>query len=132
MEILEAFAKKRSYSVINYYQKGNFPSLGGQNVKIFETKDDFLKAFPSKKFICPCCDGISTDPNTCNSGDLMTQEKRSKKGKITQKSEICNWKSYGLFGTLGEGYGFIIKDKFIEDPIIYDIFQPIELKKNKH
>lgn len=129
LKILEAVENRRDYCAVNFYQDCNFPSLK-DGVQIFETKKDFFNKFPSKKFTCPCCNAISTDPNTCNSGDLMTQEKRSKKGKITQKAEICNWKSYGLFGTMGKGYSFMIKEGFLEDPIIYDIFQPIELKND--
>jgi len=128
LEILKVVEKSRDYCATNFYQDCNFPSLEKGKVEIFKTGKDFFNKFPSQKFTCPMCSGISTDPNTCNSGDLMVKEKKSKKGKITQKAEICNWKSYGLFGTLGKGYKFVVKDCFLKKPIIYEYFPPIELK----
>ena len=61
----------------------------------------------------------------------MTQEKENKKGKVTQKAEVCNWKSYGLFGTLEGGFRFVVKEDFLDHPIIYDIFMPLEINQPK-
>lgn len=115
LEIMKAIEAKRDYNVRNYYQEANFPELVG-NIDIYETIDNFLKRFPSKKFICPACSGISTDPNECNSG------------KEISKGKICDWKSYGLFGCAGKGYKFIIKKGFLENAHVWEIFKPVELK----
>ncbi len=110
--ILKAIESRRTYSAINYYQEANFPDLKG--VRLFDTLEDFTKAFPSRKFRCPSCKGISTNPYTCNSGKEMT------------KGKICDWKSWGLFGTMGKGLWFTIKKSFLEKPFIGEIFMPIE------
>lgn len=113
-EILEATEKRRDYSANNYYQEANFPSLDG--VEVFASGDDFKKKYPSGKFRCPMCKGISTNPTTCNSGDLMSE------------TEVCDWKAWGLFGTLGKGMRTAAKEGFLERPVVYDIFPPIELE----
>ena len=115
LEIIESLEKKRTYWCLNYYQEANMPKLE-KDIVIFNTLDEFRKKFPSHKFRCPICGGVSTDPQTCDSGKEM------------EKGKICDWKSYGLFGTMGKGYGFIIKDDFLEYAVIYDIFRPIELE----
>jgi len=118
--ILDSIEKHRSYSAINYYQQHNFPKLEG-DIEIFNSDEDYINKFPSKKFRCPACDGISTNPQTCNSGEIIKKTK-----------QVCNWAAYGLLGTLGKGYRFIIKNTFLEDAIVYDIFKPIELENIKH
>ena len=114
-DILNSLETRRDYTAVNYYQKANFPLLD-DSIDVFEDKEAFLKRFPSKKFTCPMCNGISTNPQTCNSGKLM------------DKKKVCDWKSYGLFRTMGKGYRFIIKKDFLLAPVVYDIFRPIELK----
>ena len=79
-----------------------------ENVHVFDTLEDYKKAFPSGKYICPKCEKESTDPYECS------QEK-------------CDWKVYGLFGDLGKGIKVIVKDKFLEHPVPMNIFKPIEL-----
>lgn len=115
-EILEAIEKKRDYSAINYYQEANFPSLDGVNV--FNDQAELKAAIPGMQFRCPCCKAISTDPYTCNSGAPM--------GK---SNKICDWKSWGLMRTMGEGYRFTIIDSFLENPRIDEIFMPLEFEK---
>lgn len=114
LDIFNAIEGRRTYSTPNYYQEANFPTLG-DGIEIFETKEDFKNKFPSKQFICPSCKSVSTNPQICNSGKKMN------------KKEICNWKSFGLFGTLDGGYRFVIKKEFLEHPVVYDIFKPKEL-----
>ncbi|MCX4027897.1 hypothetical protein H0A36_25840 [Endozoicomonas sp. SM1973] len=114
-EIISATEKTRNYSAINYYQEANFPSLEG--VDVYETLEDLKAAIKTVAFKCPACNGISTNPYECNSGV------KSKEG------EVCDWKSYGLFRTLGEGYRFTIKESFLEKPRIDEIFMPIDLIK---
>ena len=117
-DILEAIEKNRSYSVMNFYQESNFPKLDG-DVVIYNTLDDLKNAVSEHKFRCPCCSGISTDPYTCNSGKIIDASKNKK----------CDWKSFGLFKTLGKGYRFTIKEGFLEKPCVDEIFMPIQLEK---
>lgn len=116
-DVLVAVEKARDYSAPNYYQEVNFPKLDGVNV--YATRDDFLAAIPSRKFRCPCCKGVSTDPNRCNSG------------AITSSGKACNWASFGLFRTMGEGLRVILKDSFQNEPVIYEIFMPLDLEQTK-
>ncbi len=113
-DILTKIEERRDYSAINYYQECNFPRL--ENVEIFETMQQLRDKFPSRKFTCPRCKSVSTDPNTCNSGKDIGNGKR------------CDWKSWGLFRTLGQGYRFVVKEDFLNNPVIYEIFRPIELE----
>ena len=83
-ELLDKWEEERDYWYMNYYQDYNMPKIEGDNVFVFETVDDFLKSIPSKKFICPCCKGITTNPYECNSG-------------IKKDNKTCDWKVYGLF-----------------------------------
>ena len=113
-KILNALEEQRNYSAINYYQRANFPSI--KNVTVFNTAKDVKKNIPTKKFRCPACKEVSTDASICNSG------------KKIGKNKICDWKSYGLFGTLGKGFQFIVKEDFLEKAIVHEIFMPIDLE----
>lgn len=115
-DIIEKLEEKRTYWSANYYQEYNQPRLD-KNVVIFDTFDDFMKVFPSHKFRCSICGGITTNPYECNSGV------KRKDGKI------CDWKVWGLLKG-HDGFRFTIKDKFLENPRIDDIFKPIELETN--
>ena len=116
VEILMAIEGRRDYSAINYYQRANFPLL--ENVTVFANKEEYQAKCPSGQFTCPHCGGISTDPQECNSG---------RKIKEARKLKVCNWKSYGLFRTMGKGYQLVIKDTFLKDGTVYHIFKPIEI-----
>jgi hypothetical protein len=117
VQVLGAIERKRNYSIVNYYQDANFPSL--EDVRVFDSEEAFFAAFPSKQFRCPACKGISTNPYECNSGKPMDPSKDAK---------ICDWKSYGLFHTLGKGLRFTFKDRFLDCGTIGEIFLPIELE----
>jgi len=117
-EIFQKLESRRDYSAINYYQECNFPLL--EEVEIFDTIKQLNEKFPSHQFICPCCGGISTNPTTCNSG------KEVKKGKV------CDWCSYGLFKTMGKGYLFAVKQDFLTNPKVHEIFMPAELKYREY
>lgn len=117
-EILEKLEGKRNYSACNYYQEANFPDLS--EITIFNAKEDFKKAFPSSKYRCPACKGISTHLTVCNSG-LPIENNQEK---------ICDWKAYGLFGTMGKGFRFVVKESFLEHPVVFEIFNPIERESN--
>ena len=111
LEVLAAVEKARDYTAPNYYQQSNFPSLKG--VTVFASLGALQAAIPSKQFRCPCCSGVTSDPYTCNSG-----EKR-------KDGAVCNWTSYGLFGTLGKGLRVLVKDAFMSQPRVHEIFMPL-------
>ncbi len=68
-------------------------------------------ACPSRKFRCPSCGGLSSNPYECNA------------------SKECDWKSYGFFRTMGKGVRIAIKEGFIENPQIHEIFMPLEFEQ---
>lgn len=110
--LLEAIEKHRTYSAVNYYQEANFPSL--QGVTLIDDVADFKRRFPSGKYTCPMCAGESTDPYNCNSGKIVD-------------SKPCNWKAYGLFGTMGKGLRIALRNRFLEHPKVDEIFAPVEI-----
>ncbi|AIQ61837.1 hypothetical protein PSTEL_00505 [Paenibacillus stellifer] len=107
-EILRAWEKKRDYSAINYYQECNQPSIQPGKVRVFESVGDMLQAIGEKKFRCPACGGISTDPYQCDSGKKV-------------KKKTCDWKVYGFLGDLGKGIHVFCKDKMRGETI----FMPV-------
>ena len=109
-ELLDKWEEKRSYWYMNYYQDCNMPKIEEGKVFVFDTVDNFLKSIPSKKFICPCCKGITKNPYECNSG-------------IKKDNKPCDWKVYGLFD-LGHVTVFV-KDKLQFDKI----FTPVDWEK---
>lgn len=112
-EIINSWEEDRNYWYMNYYQDCNQPLLD-DNVKIFETVDDFRKSVGDKGFRCPCCNGVSSNPYECDSGLEMA------------KGKICDWKSYGLFGTLGKGIHVFVKEKLKGETI----FMPISWEES--
>src|SRR5690625_992674 len=84
-EILTAWEEQRNYSAINYYQEANQPTIDGEKAKVFDTVDEMMESIKEKEFRCPLCNGISTNPYECKSGEKMEEE-------------TCNWKVYGFFG----------------------------------
>lgn len=112
-EILENLEERRDYSAVNYYQPANFPPL--KDVHVFDNVGQLRDKFPSGKFVCPNCGGISTDPATCNSGVFMANDLP------------CDWKAWGLLRTFGKGYWFVVKDDFLAHPVVHEIFMPLEL-----
>lgn len=121
-DVLVATEKARDYSAANYYQELRFPKLG--EVSVYATRDEFLAAIPSRQFRCPSCKGVSTDPERCNSGAIAG-------GVIGSPGKVCNWASFGLFRTMGEGLRVVIKDTFLSAPVVHEIFMPLELEKPK-
>ncbi len=117
LEILKGWEEQRTYSAINFYQESNQPEIKADKVIIAESSEDFFKKFPSRKWICPNCKGISKDPFLCDSGIKLKLINGS------NKKEICNWSAGGLFGTFGEGVHVFLKDKMK----LVGIFKPIEL-----
>ena len=115
IEILTAFQKAKDVNAPNYYQQAVIPDIA--DVIIFENAKEFRECFPSRRYVCPGCDGISTNMTVCDSGKPMNN------------SEPCDWKAFGLFGTLGKGFRFLVKEGFLEKSVVYEIFKPIELER---
>ncbi len=117
-EILKAIEGKRTYSAANYYQAANFPLLD-KNVKIFSNTKELLESTKNAKFICPFCKQEQSDPYKCNSGYIVNGKK-------------CNWKSFGLLGTLDRGFRFTIKDSFLDTPMIENCFLPVSFVNTEY
>lgn len=103
--MFDAMEKRRNYWAANFYQEANFPSLDG--VTVLETTEDAKKLCASGRYKCPSCDGESTDPYQCT-------------------CEGCDWKSYGLFRTLGKGMRIVVKETFLDNGNVHEIFTPIQ------
>jgi hypothetical protein len=108
-DILNSWEEDRDYWYMNYYQECNQPEIKGDKVRVFDTVEDMLKAIGEKKFRCPACGGISTNPYECNSGLEMSKGKK------------CDWKVYGLFRDMGKGIFVYCKDKLRGETI----FMPV-------
>jgi hypothetical protein len=112
-DILDAWEKDRDYWHLGYYQEANQPEIKGDNVRVFDTPDEFKATLQGKGFRCPNCGGISGNPMTCDTGI------KDKNGKV------CDWKAYGLFGTLDKGVYIYIKSELKG----FDIFMPVAWEK---
>lgn len=120
-DILASWEESCSYWYMNYYQDCNQPLIEGERVKVFESVEDMLASVGDKKFRCPACKGITTNPYACDSG--LEMEKATKK----TPAKVCNWKVYGLFGDLGKGTYIFCKDKMKGETI----FTPISWESTK-
>ncbi|MEN1969002.1 hypothetical protein WMZ97_13125 [Lentibacillus sp. N15] len=112
-EILKSWEEDRTYSAINYYQEANQPSIESEKVMVFNNVEEMLQAIGDKRFRCPSCGGVSTNPYSCNSGEEMS------------KGKVCDWKVGGLFGDLGKGVYVYVKDQLKGETI----FMPISWEK---
>jgi hypothetical protein len=112
-DVLTSWEADRNYWYMNYYQDSNQPEIKGDKVRVFETVEEMLANLGERKFRCPACGGISTDPYKCNSGLEMSKGKK------------CDWKVYGLFGDLGKGVFVYCKDKLRGETI----FMPVAWEK---
>ncbi|MDD0853030.1 hypothetical protein HBN50_07975 [Halobacteriovorax sp. GB3] len=120
MLVFEALESKRTFWYPNYYHKANFPDLEG----VFKARDinDLLKKIDiSQGFRCPFCKAVSKSPYKCDSGIEVERG-----GGIIK----CNWKSYGLFNTLGRGLRIMLTDNFLNNPFVDEIFYPVSLETN--
>ena len=100
-DIIDTWEQNRGYWYQNYYQDSNQPRLTKGEVHIFDTTEQFKAAIRlSPGFRCPACSKVTKDPCRC---------------------EFCDWKSYGLFGTLGKGIHVFIKSKMRGDTIFYPV-----------
>lgn len=113
-EILDAWEEQRGYWYMNWYQECNQPEIGDGTVRVFDTNKDVRESIGKPAFRCPWCGGVSTDPQQCDTGSLVKNIKDGEDGP-------CNWKAYGLFGTMGKGAYLFVK----EEMRIYHIFMPV-------
>ena len=107
-DILNAWEKSRSYWYMNYYQDCNQPKIEDGKVKVFKTIDEARESIGKEGFRCPYCNGVSKDAVVCDSGLQMDKKP-------------CDWKAYGLFGTLGKGANVYV----CEELRLYKMFMPI-------
>ncbi len=108
-EVLNSWEATRTYWYMNYYQEYNQPQIAGNKMRVFETVEEMLTSIGKDGFRCAKCDGVTTNPYSCNSGLEMS------------KGTICDWKVFGLFGDLGKGIYVYCKDKLRGERI----FMPI-------
>jgi len=119
-DILDAWESRRGYWYMNYYQDSRQPEIKGDHVRVFEKAEDVTQAVGLLGFRCPRCGGVSTDPRTCNSG--LEIELYDGRGP-------CDWKAYGLLGTLGKGLYVFVKELVGGQ----EIFMPIAFEQeNAH
>ena len=111
-EIIDTWVSKKDYWYINYFQEENQPLITGEDVYLFENREAAKESFKELGFRCPRCGGISKSPTECDTN-------------IVVDKKTCDWKSYGLFGTLGKGVTIILKDTIS----IENIFKPIAYEK---
>lgn len=115
VDVFRAMEKQRTYWFPNYYQESTFPQI--KDVRFFESIEELRSAIDmSKGFRCPNCMGVSSDPYVCDTK------------KILDEGKVCDWKSFGLFGTFGKGLRVSIKDKFMDDARVEEIFYPVCLE----
>lgn len=107
-DILTAWEGSRDYWYMNYYQDANQPKIEGANVRVFDTMDDLRTAIGDKGFRCPACEGASSSAYTCDTG-------------IIRDKKPCDWKSWGLFGTLGKGINVFVKSEMKGE----NVFMPL-------
>ena len=105
LEVIEKWEEQRDYWYMNYYQDCNQPLLTDKNVYLFDTVEAFKKSVGTEGFYCPKCNGISSNPYECS-------------------LENCDWKSYGLFGTLGKGAFVFVKNEMVGQTI----FMPVSFE----
>lgn len=113
--VFRAIEDRRTYSAVNYYQQSSFPDITG--LVTYRTTEAMMTALqPERGFRCPSCNAISKDHQSCDSGSEMAPGK------------VCDWKSFGLFGTLGKGLRVVVVEQFLQNGVIHDIFMPIALE----
>jgi hypothetical protein len=118
-DILDSWEKRRDYWYMGYYQDANQPEIKGDKVRVFENREALAASIGNAGFRCPACNGISQNPTKCDTGLEMS------------KGKICDWKAYGLFGTLGKGVTVFLKDGMILGQIFYPIAWEVNIEANQ-
>ncbi len=114
-EILTAWETRRSQWYMNYYQDANQPKIEGDSVRVFETKDELIESIGKDGFRCPHCNGVTRNPYECDS--RVNLPLLNSGGKAL----ACNWRVYGLFGSLGKGVYVFVKAELTGE----NIFKPV-------
>lgn len=113
-QILEAMERDRDISVPNYYQNATFPRLDINSVYVLRDLEHYKQIVGVAGFRCPSCGEISPeDPYRCG----------AVKGGVK-----CGWKSYGFFRTMGKGLRLLLRDQFLNEAVVYEIFMPVALE----
>lgn len=111
--ILDKWEQDRSYWYMNYYQDAKQPLLDADNIRVFDSQDSLVQSVGDLGFRCPRCGGVSDSPYECTSGQEM------------EPGQICDWKAWGLFGTLGKGAFVFLLDTMQSG----HIFMPVAWEK---
>ena len=104
LDILKSWESNRKYWYLNYYQDCKQPKIKTGKVRIFETMKDYQDSLGENGFRCPKCGAETSSPYECS----------------------CNWKSYGLLGTMGKGITVFVK----ENMAMGEIFMPVAWEKD--
>lgn len=110
-KILDSWEAHRDYWYMNYYQECNQPEIKEGRVRIFDNDEDFRKSVGDKGFRCPKCGRVSKSPYECT-------------------AEGCDWKAYGLFGTLGKGIYVFNKSEAIGDTIFMPVAWEVKMDED--
>lgn len=111
IEIFEAWEKRRSYWFMNFYQDANQPLID-EKVRVFDDSEAFLQSIGDKGFRCPACGAVSKNPYQCDAGTVTD-------------GKVCDWKAYGLFGTMGKGSHAVLRRGPEGNLVQAGIFKPI-------
>lgn len=113
-EILQALELRRKVTAPNYYRDACFPLLDRNEVYLLRNLEHYRQIVGVTGFRCPACGNISLEnPYECVQSGLQ---------------KACGWKSYGLFGTQGKGLRIILREHFLTDPYVHEIFMPVALE----
>lgn len=113
-ELLQALEMRREVTAANYYRDSSFPLLDRNEVYVLRNIEHYRQIVGLTGFRCPSCGSISMEhPYEC---------------KQPSSNKACGWKSYGFFRTLGKGLRIILREQFLTDPVVHEIFMPVALE----
>jgi hypothetical protein len=125
-DVIEALVANNSRNSYKEWHNSLMPKPT-LNIKVYETRSDFDKEFPSGKFICHHCKEEITDPYKCNSDKIPLS--RTDECKMSSKIASMVGEYKNMNSIYSRVYFFVIKDEFMENPGIQIIHKPIELIK---
>jgi len=99
-------------SITSFY--GDIPRIDGDNVLLVNSKEEW-DIIRQHGFRCPMCGGVSNNPVECDTGCNMPGT-----------DKVCDWKAYGLFGTLGKGVTVVNGNSMLHG----SIFKPIIMEND--
>lgn len=120
-ELLAALEYSRGARTIGYYRRSNFPRL--DNVMLLGNMREFKKRYPSGRFRCPFCGGVTTHPTQCNSGREIGEEGARR---------VCDGKAYRADPGAGQALRVAFSDGFLERPGVIEVFMPLEAEGDDH